>query len=135
MIDAKPRRRFILTKQVMGGIPVLVSKVSSKPSQPLGCKVGTFNPLLASLSLRVPKEVNVVAMVPLAPASGAKKKQSGHMPLPCRLHCNSTKSRCPAAPAAEAIGMTESEFVTKLLEAIAQHDLFDAVLDNGKGAA
>ena len=36
---------------------------------------------------------------------------------------------------AEATGMTEAELVTKLLEVIAQDDLYDAVLDNGKGAA
>ena len=31
--------------------------------------------------------------------------------------------------------MNEAAFITKLLEVIAQDDLFDAVLDNGKGAA
>ena len=36
---------------------------------------------------------------------------------------------------AEAIGVDEAELVTKLLEVIAQDDLFDAVLDNGQGAA
>ena len=35
----------------------------------------------------------------------------------------------------EANGMNEAAFVTKLLEVIAQDDLFDAMLDNGKGAA
>ena len=32
-------------------------------------------------------------------------------------------------------GMTEAELVTKLLEVIAQDDLYDAVLDTAKGAA
>ena len=36
---------------------------------------------------------------------------------------------------AEAIGVDEAELVTKLLEVIAQDDLFDAVLDTAKGAA
>ena len=36
---------------------------------------------------------------------------------------------------AEAMGMNEAELVTTLLEVIAQDDLYDAVLDNGKGAA
>ena len=36
---------------------------------------------------------------------------------------------------AEANGMNEAAFITKLLEVIAQDDLYDAVLDNGNGAA
>ena len=36
---------------------------------------------------------------------------------------------------AEAIGVDEAELVTKLLEVIAQNDLFYAVLDTAKGAA
>jgi len=36
---------------------------------------------------------------------------------------------------AEAAGMTEAELVTTLIEVIAQDDLYDAVLDNGKDAA
>ena len=36
---------------------------------------------------------------------------------------------------AEAIGMTEAELATNLLEVIAQDDLYDAVLDRAKGAA
>ena len=36
---------------------------------------------------------------------------------------------------AEATGMTEAELVTKLIEVIAQDDLYDAVLDTAKGAA
>ena len=36
---------------------------------------------------------------------------------------------------AEATGMTEAALVTKLLEMIAQDDLFDAVLDTSKNGA
>jgi hypothetical protein len=36
---------------------------------------------------------------------------------------------------AEAIGMTEAELVTTLIEMIAQDDLYDAVLDTAKNAA
>ena len=36
---------------------------------------------------------------------------------------------------ATATGMTEAELVTTLIEMIAQDDLYDAVLDNGKDAA
>ena len=100
--ERKQRRRFILTKHVMAGIPVLVQQGMNAEAiaARLGCKVGTLKVRCsqAGISLRVPKEVNVVAMVPLAPASEAPKqpKQKRSYPLPCRAHCNSTKLRCPS---------------------------------------
>jgi hypothetical protein len=36
---------------------------------------------------------------------------------------------------AEAVGISEAELVTNLVEMISQDDLFDAVLDSAKGAA
>ena len=142
MIDAKPRRRFILTKHVMAGIPVLVQQGMNAEAiaARLGCKVGTLKVRCsqAGISLRVPKEVNVVAMVPLAPASEApkqpKQKRSYAFAVPTTLQLNKV-TISQLRQRAEAIGMTEAELVTKLLEVIAQDDLFDAVLDNGKGAA
>ena len=140
--EKKQRRRFILTKHVMAGIPVLVQQGMNAEAiaARLGCKVGTLKVRCsqAGISLRVPKEVNVVAMVPLAPASEApkqpKQKRSYAFAVPTTLQLNKV-TISQLRQRAEAIGMTEAELVTKLLEVIAQDDLFDAVLDNGKGAA
>ena len=80
----------------------------------------------------------MVAMVPLAPASEApkqpKQKRCFAFAVPTTLQLNRV-AMSQLRQRAEAIGMTEAELVTKLLEVIAQDDLFDAVLDNGKGAA
>ena len=94
--EKKQRRRFILTKSVMAGIPVLVQQGMNAEAiaARLGCKVGTLKVRCsqAGISLRVPKEVNVVAMVPLAPASEApkqpKQKRSYAFAVPTTLQLN-----------------------------------------------
>ena len=95
--EKKQRRRSILTKDVMAGIPVLVQQGLNAEAiaARLGCKVGTLKVRCsqAQISLRVPKEVKVVPLVPASPAK--PPNQSGALPLPCRPHCNSAELRCP----------------------------------------
>ena len=98
--EKKQRRRSILTKDVMAGIPALVQQGLNAEAiaARLGCTVGTLKVRCsqAQISLRVPKEVKVVPLVPLVPAPTASRhNQSGALPLPCRPHCNSAELRCP----------------------------------------
>ena len=97
--EKKQRRRSILTKDVMAGIPVLVQQGMNAEAiaARLGCTVGTLKVRCsqAGISLRVPKEVKVVPLVPRAHAAQAATSKSGPMPLPCRPHCNSAELRCP----------------------------------------
>ena len=99
--EKKERRRSILTKDVMAGIPVLVQQGLNAEAiaARLGCNVGTLKVRCsqAGISLRVPKEVKVVPLVPLVPAPSRPSRQSrsGPMPLPCRPHCNSAELPCP----------------------------------------
>ena len=90
------------------------------------------------ISLRVPKEVKVVPMVPLepapTPAKPPKQERSYAFALPTTLQL-SRVAMSRLRQRAEATGMTEAELVTTLLEVIAQDDLYDAVLDTAKGAA
>ena len=137
--EKKQRRRFILTKTVMAGIPVLVQQgmTTEAIAARLGCKVGTLKVRCsqAQLSLRLPKEVKVVPLVSLAPApKPPKQTRSYAFAVPTTLQLSKV-AMSRLRQRAEATGMTEAELVTKLLEVIAQDDLFDAVLDNGKGAA
>ena len=89
----------------------------------------------AGISLRVPKEVKVLPMVSLAPASKPpKQKRSYAFAVPTTLQLSKV-AMSRLRQRAEAIGVDEAELVAKLLEVIAQDDLFDAVLDNDKGAA
>ena len=64
----------------MAGIPVLVQQGMNAEAiaAQLGCTVGTLKVRCsqAQISLRVPKEVNVVPMVSLVPAPSAKPPQS-----------------------------------------------------------
>ena len=96
--EKKRRRRSILTKDVMAGIPVLVQQGLNAEAiaARLGCTVGTLRVRCsqAQISLRVPKEVKVVPLVP-APTRPSRHNQSGALPLPCRPHCNSAELRCP----------------------------------------
>ena len=93
----------ILTKDVMAGIPVLVQQGLNAEAiaARLGCTVGTLKVRCsqAQISLRVPKEVKVVPLVPLAlcqrPRRPNRQSRSGALPLPCRPHCNSAELRCP----------------------------------------
>ena len=140
MIDAKPRRRFILTKHVMAGIPVLVQQgmAAEVIAARLGCTVGTLRVRCchAGISLRVPKEARVLSLVSLVPASPKppQPKRCFAFAEPTTLELSKV-AMSRLRQRAEATGMTEAELVTKLLEVIAQDDLYDAVLDTAKGAA
>ena len=140
--EKKQRRRSILTKHVMAGIPVLVQQGLNAEAiaARLGCTAGTLKVRCsqAQISLRVPKEVKVVPMVPLEPAltppKPPKQKRSYAFAVPTTLQL-SRVAMSRLHQRAEATGMTEAELVTTLLEVIAQDDLYDAVLDTAKGAA
>ena len=126
----------------MAGIPVLVQQGMNTEAiaARLGCKVGTLKVRCsqAQISLRVPKEVKVVPLVSLVPASTQpsrhNQKRCFAFAVPTTLELSHV-AMSRLRQRAEANGMNEAAFVTKLLEVIAQDDLFDAVLDNGKGAA
>ena len=134
--------RTILTAEVLGSIPVLVQQgmAAEAIAARIGCTVGTLRVRCshAGISLRVPKEVKVVPMVPLAPAPTPPKsplsKQCFAFAVPTTLEL-SRVAMSRLRQRAETTGMTEAELVTTLLEMIAQDDLYDAVLDNGEGAA
>ena len=138
--EKKQRRRFILTKTVMAGIPVLVQQgmAAEAIAARIGCTVGTLRVRCshAGISLRVPKEVKVVPLVSLVPASPKppQPKRCFAFAVPTTLEL-SRVAMSRLRQRAEATGMTEAELVTKLLEVIAQDDLYDAVLDTAKGAA
>ena len=104
--EKKQRRRSILTKDVMAGIPVLVQQGLNAEAiaARLGCTAGTLKVRCsqAQISLRVPKEVKVVPLVPLVPAPEAPKppKQKRSLCL-CLADHTATQPSCdvPAAPA------------------------------------
>jgi hypothetical protein len=100
----------------------------------LGCKVGTLKVRCsqAQISLRVPKEVKVVPLVP-APKP-PKQKRSYAFALPTTLQL-SRVAMSRLRQHAEDIGVNEAQRASDLLEVIAQDDLYDAVLDRAKGAA
>ena len=98
--ERKLRRRFILTKNVMAGIPVLVQQgmAAEAIAARIGCTVGTLRVRCchAGISLRVPKEVKVVPWYRWCQRHRpSRHNQSGTLPLPSRPHCNSAKLRCP----------------------------------------
>ena len=136
--EKKQRRRSILTKNVMAGIPVLVQQGMNAEAiaARLGCTAGTLKVRCsqAQISLRVPKEVKVVPLVPLVPAPEAPKppKQSGLCLCLCRADHTATQPSCdvPAAPAGGSHRHDRSRaWHATLLEMIVQDDLYDAVLD------
>ena len=135
--EKKERRRSILTKDVMAGIPVLVQQGLNTEAiaARLGCNVGTLKVRCsqAGISLRVPKEVKVVPLVPLVPApqppKPPKQKRSYAFALPTALQL-SRVAMSRLRQHAEAIGVNEAQLASDLLEVIAQDDLYDAVLDN-----
>ena len=57
------------------------------------------------------------------------------MALPCRPHCISRVAMSRLRQHAEAIGVSEAQLASELLEVIARDDLYDAVLDRAKDAA
>ena len=135
-------RLRILTKEVLSGIPVLVQQGMDAETIAgrLGCKVSTLKVRCSQnhISLRVPKEVKVVPMVPLVPApkppTPPNQKRCFAFAVPTTLQLSKV-AMSRLRQRAEATGMTEAELVTTLIEVIAQDDLYDAVLDNGKDAA
>ena len=129
--EKKERRRSILTKDVMAGIPVLVQQGLNTEAiaARLGCNVGTLKVRCsqAQISLRVPKEVKVVPLVsdPKPPQS----KRCFAFALPSTLQL-SRVAMSRLRQRADAIGVNEAQLASVLLEVIAQDDLYDAVLDN-----
>jgi hypothetical protein len=140
-VTEKKRRRSILTKEVMAGIPVLVRQGLNAEAiaARLGCTAGTLKVRCsqAQISLRTPKEAKVLPLVPLVPLVPApkppKQKRSFAFAVPTTLQL-SRVAMSRLSQRAEATGMTE-ELVTTLLEVIAQDDLYDAVLGTAKDAA
>jgi hypothetical protein len=117
----------------MAGIPVLVQQGLNAEAiaARLGCTVGTLRVRCsqAQISLRVPKKINVVPLVPASPAKPQQSKQCIAFAVPTTLQL-SRVAMSRLRQRAEATGMTEAELVTTLIEVIAQDDLYDAVLDN-----
>ena len=129
-------RPVILTKAVLASIPTLVEQGLNKEAiaARLGCKVATLKVRCsqAQISLRVPKEVNVVPLVPLVPALKLPKQKRSYayaFALPTTLQL-SRVAMSRLRQRAEAIGVNEAQLASDLLEVIAQDDLYDAVLDN-----
>ena len=145
MINAKAmnpeknqRRRPVLTKDVMARIPVLVQQGldAEAIAARLGCNVSTLRVRCSQsqISLRVPKEVKVVQLVPKPePPKPPKQKRSYVFALPTTLQL-SRVAMSRLRQRAKAIGVNEAELASDLLEMIAQDDLYDAVLDRTKDA-
>src|SRR6187401_2818357 len=90
--EKRRRRRSNLTKQLMAGIPVLVQQGLNAEAiaARLGCTVGTLRVRCsqAQISLRVPKKVNIVRLVPAPkpePPEPPKQKRSYVFALPTTL--------------------------------------------------
>ena len=134
--EKKQRRRSILTKNVMAGIPALVQQGLNAEAiaARLGCTAGTLKVRCsqAQISLRAPKEIKVVPLVPLVPTPEApkppKQKRSYAFALPTTLQL-SRVAMSRLRERAEAMGVTEAALAATLLEMIVQDDLYDAVLD------
>ena len=130
----------------MAGIPALVQQGLNAEAiaARLGCSAASLKVRCsqAQISLRVPKEVKVVPLVvPLAPLvpeptppEPPKQELCVGLAVPTTLQL-SRVAMSRLRQRAEAMGTTEDDLVTTLIEVIAQDDLYDAVLDNGNGAA
>ena len=122
----------------MAGIPMLVHQGLNADAiaDRLGCSVGTLRVRCsqAQISLRVPKE----KVVPLVPSSKPPKQA---VLFPLQFLCLTDHLRLSQVALlrlrrhAEAIGVNEAQLARDLLEAIAQDDLYDAVLDRAKDDA
>jgi hypothetical protein len=126
----------IFTNAVFASIPTLVQQgfKTDAIAARLGCSVGTLRVRCsqAQISLRVPKEVKVVPLVPgLKPP---KQKRSYAFALPTTLQL-SRVAMSRLRQHAEAIGVNDAKLASDLLEVIARDDLYDAVLDRAKDAA
>jgi hypothetical protein len=136
--EKKRRRRSILTKDVMAGIPVLVQQGLNAEAiaARLGCTAGTLKVRCsqAQISLRVPKEVKVVPLVPAPnPFKPLEQERFSGFALPTTLQL-SRVAMSRLRQRAKAIGVSEARLARDLLEVIAQDDLYDAVLDRAKDA-
>ena len=135
--EKKQRRRSVLTNDVMAGIPVLVQQGLNAEAiaARLGCNVGTLRVRCsqAGISLRVPKKVKVVPLVP-APKPPKQERSFAFafaFALPTTLQLSQV-AMTRLRQRAEATGMTEAQLASDLLEMIAQDNLYDAVLDRAK---
>ena len=100
--EKKPGGRpSILTKDVMAGIPVLVQQGMNAEAiaAQLGCTAGTLKVRCsqAQISLRVPKEVKVVPLVPAAHAAQAATIK--RVLCLCRADHTATQPGCDVPPA------------------------------------
>ena len=132
-------RPSILTRDVMAGIPLLVQQGLNTEAiaARLGCTAGTLKVRCsqARISLRTPKQVEMVPLVPAPrPPKPPQSKPCFAFAVPTTLQL-SRVAMSRLRQRAEATGMTEAELVMKLLEMIAQDDLYDAVLGTIKDAA
>jgi hypothetical protein len=119
--EEKHRRRFfILTKDVMAGIPVLVAQGMKAPAiaDRLGCKLGTLKVRCSQvgISLRRP---------------GAGPGRGRGRAIAMRL---SDAALARFRKHAAAIGVREAKLASDLMEVIAQDDLYDAILDTKEAA-
>ena len=135
--EKKQRRRPVLTNDVMAGIPGLVQQGLNAEAiaAQLGCSVGTLRVRCsqARISLRVPKKVNVVRLVPAPKPPKQERSSACSFALPTTLLL-SRVAMSRLRQRAKAIGVNEAELASDLLEMIAQDDLYDAVLDRAKDA-
>ena len=134
--EKRQRRPVILTEAVLASIPMLVEQGLNTQAiaARLGCTVATLKVRCsqARISLRVPRELKVVPLVPVPqpPKPPQSKRRFAFAVLQLsKVAMSRLRQR------ADATGMTEDALVMNLLEVIAQDDLFDAVLDTAKGAA
>ena len=134
--EKRQRRPVILTEAVLASIPMLVEQDLNTQAiaARLGCTVATLKVRCsqARISLRVPRELKVVPLVPVPqpPKPPQSKRRFAFAVLQLsKVAMSRLRQR------ADATGMTEDALVMNLLEVIAQDDLFDAVLDTAKGAA
>jgi len=130
------RRRGVLTKDVLAGVPSLVHQGLNAEAiaDRLGCAVGTLRVRCsqAQISLRVSKEKKV-PLVPSSRPPKQKRSYSSSFSLPTTLRLSQVAlSRLQRH--AETIGVNEAELARDLLEAIALDDLYDAVLDREKAS-
>jgi hypothetical protein len=123
----------------MAGIPLLVQQGLNTEAiaARLGCTAGTLKVRCsqARISLRTPKQVEMVPLVPAPrPPKPPQSKPCFAFAVPTTLQL-SRVAMSRLRQRAEATGMTEAELVMKLLDMIAQDDLYDAVLGTIKDAA
>ena len=132
--EKKQRRRFILTKHVMAGIPVLVQQGNECRSHRSPTWLQSRHvegPLLASGHQPARAQRGQCGADRAAGASVRSAKATKAKAVICLCRADHTATQqsydVPAAPAGGSNRMTESELVMKLPEVIVQDDLFDAV--------